>query len=68
MYACSANAGGVTALHRAAAEGNLPCLKALITAGVPVDAADSQHRTALDLAKIYARKHCARPVHIDSTR
>ena len=57
---CSANAGGTTALHRAAAEGNEPCLRALLAAGVRADAVDSQRRTALDLAQICTQRHCAR--------
>ena len=56
----SASGCGLTALHRAAVEGNVPCLKALVAAGVRVDAVDAQHRTAFDLAQIYTRKHCAR--------
>jgi len=58
----SANAIGETPLHRAAVQGNLPCLRALISTGVLVDAVNSQHRTAHDLAQIYAHKHCARSV------
>jgi len=60
FVASSTDAGGQTALHRAAAEGNVPCLRALLAAGVHVDVEDSQHRTALDLARIRARRHCAR--------
>jgi len=57
---CSVTDSGRTALHQAAAHGNLSCLKALITAGVLVDTVDSKQRAAHDLAKIYAHKHCAR--------
>jgi len=64
---CSANASGMTALHSATAEGNLPCLQALIGAGVLIDAVNSEQRTAHDLAKIYAHKHCARSVVCSST-
>jgi len=69
MGACSADAGGSTALHRAAVDDNVACLGALLAAGVPVDVVDSRHRTALDLARIHARRHCARYVvyrNIDS--
>jgi len=53
---------GETALHCAATLGNVSCLKSLIAAGVPIDAMDSQHRTALDLARISSHRHCARSV------
>jgi len=69
VCACSADAGGSTALHRAAVDDNVACLGALLAAGVPVDVVDSRHRTALDLARIHARRHCARYVvyrNIDS--
>jgi ankyrin repeat protein len=51
---------GITPLHIAASQGNLPCLRLLLDAGAAVDATDSQNRTPHDLSRIYGHKDCCR--------
>ena len=47
---CSGRDGGDTALHRAAAAGQLPAVRWLLRRGASVHAADNEHRTPLDAA------------------
>ena len=54
---CGAN--GITALHEAAIDGNLECMRILVTNGASVDACDCEGFTPLDYATFGGNFECA---------
>ena len=60
MYLSRANHNGTTPVHQASSEGHVKCLMELIKAGGVIDSVDSDGNTPMDLARVWAHRHCAR--------
>lgn len=56
----SQNQTGASPLHKAASEGRLPCIIALVEAGADIFAKDAEGHVPVDLCKLWAHRSCAR--------
>ncbi len=56
----SKNNEGTYALHIAASEGQVECLKILLELKADTTLKDNRGQTALDLAKLWGHKNCAK--------
>ncbi|KYO22217.1 ankyrin repeat domain-containing protein 53 [Alligator mississippiensis] len=54
------NQTGASPLHKAASEGRLPCIIALVEAGADIFAKDAEGHVPVDLCKLWAHRSCAR--------
>jgi len=54
------NDDGVYPIHMAASEGQVDCLKVLIDLKVDASVVDLRGNTALDLAKLWGHRYCAK--------